>query len=106
MPRNARQRPAEAETVRQENIRAAFAERFVKIAVPIEDVAKERFRRRDVDIPVFICAPGHIPPPLCNIFLQLFKFFRIVFLHQLIAVAPLKAKAVIRVFLKERKIIP
>jgi len=106
MPRNARQRPAEAEAVRQENIRAALAERFLKIAVAIEDIAKKRFRGGNVDIPVFIRAAGHVPPPLRNIFLQFFEFLRIVFLHQLVAVAPLKAEAIIRVFLEERKIIP
>ena len=106
MPSDARKCPAKAEAIRQKDICAALAEGFVEIAVAIENIAEECFRRRDVDIAVFIGAAGHVPAPLRHIFLQLFEFLRIVFLHQLITVASFKAEAVVRVLLKELKIFP
>ena len=84
MLRNSRKSPAEAEAVRQENIVAFNAEFLFEISVAVKNISEKKLGRRNVDVAVFIAASRNIPLSVCNVFLQLFKLFRIILKNLLI----------------------
>ena len=103
--RDRRKRPPETEAVRKEDVRA-FDPEFPAVEVlPVQDIAREGLRRRDVRIRRVPRAARDMPAPLADVTLDQLVLVGVVLLHPLVLDAPFEIEYIIRVGAQEEQVL-
>ena len=103
--RDRRKRPPETEAVRKEDVRA-FDPEFPAVEVlPVQNIAREGLRRRDVRIRRVPRAARDMPAPLADVTLDQLVLVGVVLLHPLVLDAPFEIEYIIRVGAQEEQVL-
>ena len=103
--RDRRKRPPETEAVRKEDVRA-FDPEFPAVEVlPVQDIAREGLRGRDIRVGGVPRAARDMPAPLADVTLDQLVLVGVVLLHPLVLDAPFEIEYIIRVGAQEEQVL-
>ncbi len=102
---NGRQRSGEAETVRQHEVRPRHAEVFAEKLVAVHHLPDNRLLRGNVHVALFQRRAVGVPVTRRDIFFQCRVVRRIVLLHKLVPIRAGPVENIIRVLLKQGKVL-
>src|SRR6185369_10375150 len=102
MRENARQRGGKTKTVRQHVLSASLAKLTLKKAIAVEYLAKDRLRRRRVDVALFHRRACREPTTGGDVLLQARVIGGPVFAHHVITIGAAEVEDIVRILVDQR----